>query len=368
MRVVHIIGTLGFGGAEQMLKRLVLAHRDSASAESLIITLLDSGVFQKELEELGIPVIAVGLKGLFSLPLVLIRIVRILRDFNPSIVQTWLYHADLIGGIAARLAGIKVVIWNIRCTAHGDSKITKMLMISNAALSYFIPTSIICCGTEARLYHQRLKFNERRMKVLPNGVDLTQFSPGKKKLRSSGCHFAAIGRANILKDHRTFIKAAGLAAKSHPELTFSIHGKGVPEQLEYIKLISDFELEERMTLHDATSNMSELLQNVDIFCSSSTSEGFPNVIAEAMAMKIPCIATDAGDSRNIVGDTGIIVSVGDSAAMSAAMIDFYKLGPQGRDTLGIKARRRIFNDFEMNHVASLYLFHYKRLTEKNIHA
>jgi len=149
MRVVHIISGLGLGGAERMLARLCAEHLGQGLCEPVVISLGDEGVLGPQLRSTGIRVEALGMTGVAGAPLAIWRLTRLLRELKPQVVQTWLYHADIIGGLASRAGGIRALAWNIRCTAFGSSRTTGMVVALAARLSRALPASIVCCGEEA---------------------------------------------------------------------------------------------------------------------------------------------------------------------------------------------------------------------------
>lgn len=361
-RIVHIITGLTIGGAERMVQRLVAEHGRSDNVDSVIISLNSDGIIGRELRAAGFRVEVIGLRlgptGLGGF----VRLVRLLRTLQPDIVQTWLYHADLIGGLAARIAGIKAIVWNIRGIACGSSRLTRWLVGVNARVSRWLPASIICCGVGARDYHVSLGYDARRIVVLPNGYDLERFAPRPARADRNRASpiVVAIGRNDALKDYPTFIRAIGLAAAQIPGLTAAIHGRGCGNDPALVKLASDLGIASVISFHDETDDVRGPLSGADIYCLSSTSEGFPNTIAEAMAMGVPCVATDAGDARIIVGDTGIVTPVSDEQALAAGLVSIATLGEDEYQQLSHQARSRIAQHYEMGHVASLYLNHYQK--------
>lgn len=109
---LHIITGLNLGGAEKALYRLMTS---SNSKDDLVVSLTSKGSIGQELEEKGFKVFALGLRA-YNFPIVLYRLYRLIKLHQPDIIQTWLYHADLLGGFAAKLAGVKHIIWGIRTT------------------------------------------------------------------------------------------------------------------------------------------------------------------------------------------------------------------------------------------------------------
>lgn len=358
MQVVHIISGLGLGGAERMLARLCAEHLGQDLCNPVVISLTDAGVLGPQLRSQGIRVETLGMRGIAGTPLALWRLTQLLRELQPHVVQTWLYHADIIGGLAARAAGIGAVAWNIRCTAFGSSWTTGGLVSIGARLSRTLPASIVCCGEEAARFHAARGYEAGRMVVLPNGFEVDHFTPSQRT-EHAGCRFLAIGRDDVLKDYPTLIRAFALLASEDAEASLTICGNGIPQANG--ALVSELGLTGRVHLSGPLADVREALDKADVYCSSSTNEGFPNVIGEAMLMELPVVATDAGDTALIVGECGQIVPPRNVAELAAAMRVMARMPVAERRALGVKARARIAGNYEIGQVARRYADHYRAL-------
>lgn len=362
MRIVHVITSLGIGGAERMVQRLVETHARNDQVESIVISLTSVGVIGEELKRAGFAVEALhmrsGLAGLVALA----RLRARLRALAPDVVQTWLYHADLIGGIAARLAGVNAIVWNLRGIDHGRSRITGVIVRINAWLSHMIPHSVLCCGHSVRDHHARLGFDRAKLSVLPNGYDLDRFVPASDNKNGQGPLMIALGRNDILKDYPTLIAAFANARQRIPGLRGAIYGRGCSHDAALRQQVAACNLGDALALHEEIGDVRTVLATATLLASSSTSEGFPNVIAEAMAMGIPCAVTEAGDSALIVGNCGHVVPPGNAAALADAIVNIATLAPTDYSDLARRARRRIADNFEMGMVARHYLAHYESLS------
>ena len=368
MRIAHIIGGLGVGGAERMLQRLVAQHSKQPDISIIVISMTSIGAPGKDMQAQGIRVEALNMKGLFSAVSGFAKMLCLLWKFKPDIVQTWLYWADLAGGLAAKLCRVKAVIWNIRCTHFGDGRWTGHVVRINAHLSHWLPTSIICCGYTAMNFHRDQGFNSDKMVVLPNGYDVQHFNAVKNVRRlpetRSKLQIVALGRMDVLKDYPTFIAAAKIALSDNKDLHFSIFGRGCVNHYSTIKQIAELGIGSNFSLHEEVSDVRTALSKADIFVSSSVSEGFPNVVAEAMAMQVPCVVTDAGDAAIIVGNTGQVVPVSNAEALAEAIRRLARLPQAERDALGLLARKRIVENYEIAYVAQLYSGHYEATLQR----
>lgn len=158
-----------------MLKRLIESHLSNKNYKHTVVSLSDLGKVGYQLRELGIDIYIMNMRNAFSLPLVLIKLTCLIRRLSPDIVQTWMYHADLIGGLAARLAGIQALIWGIRTTslAGHHPTTTKLTRKLCAIFSGHLPAAIVCAAEAARKSHIRIGYETARMLVIPNGFELT---------------------------------------------------------------------------------------------------------------------------------------------------------------------------------------------------
>jgi hypothetical protein len=147
LRVVHVITGLGYGGAERMLERL-LGALDPREFESAVWSLGGVGPIGARLTAQGIPVHALCLDPRLPSPLKVLRLARWMRAWRPALVQTWMYHADLVGGIAALLAGRVPTVWNLRQSTleRGRTRGTTLAVARACAmLSNVLPARIVSC-------------------------------------------------------------------------------------------------------------------------------------------------------------------------------------------------------------------------------
>ena len=174
-KIIHIITDLDLGGAEQMLKRLLISDLESKD-KVLIISLRGMGVIGEALHDLGYQIEALNFRNLASLSENFLALLRLIKKNKPELVQTWMYHADFFGGLAARMAGCPNVIWGIRNTfAPAQNKQTYCLMRLCALLSYWVPKKIICVAEAAKKKHIAYGYAAKKMRVIPNGFDFTSF-------------------------------------------------------------------------------------------------------------------------------------------------------------------------------------------------
>lgn len=373
MKIVHVITGLETGGAEVMLLRL-LQQADRAEVEPSVVSLTTIGPTGRLIEELGIPVLALTMRPNRPDVRALLRLTRVLKRQSPDVVHTWLYHANLVGGIAAKLAGGIPVIWGIH-QANLDPAVNKrstmMAIRAGARASRGLPSTVVYCAHAAESAHRASGYRPRRMTVIPNGFDLVRFRPdhtAREKIRkelglsSSAMLIGLIARFDPQKDHRTFIRAAGLLAARGANVEFVMCGNGITWQNEHlVSWIDDAGIRDRCHVLGRRDDMDEIQASLDIGASSSAGEAFPLAIGEAMASGVPCVVTNVGDSADLVGQTGRVVPPGDPVALANALLDLVDLGIEERTSLGLAARERIASRFSLASTGLQYQQLYQRV-------
>jgi glycosyltransferase involved in cell wall biosynthesis len=376
IKICHIITDLNAGGAQTMLYKL-LSCIDGSRFYNQVVSLTDKGPVTEKIEVLGIKVQALGMRRGLPDPRGLWRLRQLVRGYSPNFVQTWMYHADLIGGLAAKMAGNYPVIWNIRHSnlhPRENKKTTIWTAKACALLSRWIPKKIVCCSEESRRVHASLGYGQSKMLVIPNGFDLEAFGPGKearKSLRSElglGQDSLLIGMAarfNRQKDHFNLVQAARKLNSQTCDFFFVLCGQGIDwENEELCGWIKEAGLEDRFFLLGPRSDMPRITAALDVAClSSAYGEGFPNVLGEAMACEVPCVATNVGDSAEIVGDTGRVVPPRAPETLAMAIKELIDMEAEGRAALGKMARQRVEQKYELSKVVRQYEKLYEQILE-----
>ena len=327
MKVLHIITGLGDGGAEAVLWKVVTT---TDSVEHEVISLTSEGKYGPLMRQRGISVVAANLGFNLSLPVHLVKLFVCIVRSKATVVHTWMYHADCVGGLLSRLAGMRRIVWGIHHSELDESlkPETRCLIRLNALLSSWVPSAIICCAERARITHEAAGFSGSKMTVIPNGVDTTRFSPrGTKELTQNcfdlksdqGMRFGVVARFHPVKDHLNLLDAlARLNDPSQNWRCLMIGGGITQDNQTLMSWIVDRQLTERLILLGQRSDVPQLMNLIDVLILPSRSEASPNVLIEAMASGTPCISTDVGDTACIVGDSGWIVPRQDSVALAKA--------------------------------------------------
>ncbi|MCP6726786.1 MAG: glycosyltransferase [Patescibacteria group bacterium] len=377
-KIVHVISGLNIGGAETMLYRL-LSNMDETKFSLEVISLTDIGPVGKKIQKLGIPVRSLGMESGVPNLFASFRLIRWLRASSPDLVQTWMYHADFMVGLVVKLAGMSMpVIWGIRQTElkwKSMKKTTVFIAKINAWLSHWIPEKIICCAEAAKRAHALLGYDREKMVVIPNGFDLQNFHPDDAARRSVRSELGLsddtmliglIARFEPMKDHRIFVRAAGLLIE-FPELHFLLSGRDINwENKELVEWIMEAGIEKRIHLLGNRDDIAQITSALDIATLSSLQEGFPNVVAEAMASGVPCVVTNVGDAARIVGDTGIVVPPRNTRALAKGWRELLHMSNTERRSLGAQARQRVQDNYSIESTVQKYQdFYIKVLSQKN---
>jgi glycosyltransferase involved in cell wall biosynthesis len=368
--ICHLITDLNLGGTETALLRL-LTRMDRREFSNTVLALTGPGTLVPRFAEAGVPVITLGSERSIG-PGGFVAAFRAVRRLRPTILQTWLYHADFIGMIVARLARVPALAWNIRCaelerTDHPASLFWFLRMLAAGSSA---PRVVVANSRAGIAAHEALGYKPRRWQLIPNGFDVGQMpsaeaASGVRRALGVGADVPLVGliaRYHVMKDHRTFLAAAAQVAAAVPAVRFVLAGRGIGrENAELMQHVQALGLAERVHLLGEVAAPAEVMAALDVAVSSSYSEAFPNVLGEAMAAGVPIVATDAGDSRHIIGEAGRVVPVRDPGAMAAAIIGWLTLPAEERRRRGAAGRSRILEEFSLDAIVEQYEVLYRQL-------
>ena len=374
--VAHLITELNVGGAERMLEKL-LTGMDKKRFRFVVVSMTDIGPLGENIRGMKIPVFGLGMARGRPTLFGMIRLFKIFKKERIDVLQTWLYHADLLGLVVGTISGIRKIVWGIRCSDMEFANyrfLTRLIVKLNSKLSVLV-RSIVVNSQAGKIVHGKMGYRTRRMVLIPNGFDTAKFYPDaevkrrmtrKLGLDGESVLIGIIARWDPMKDHRNFLKAATILTEKDKSVHFLMAGKGIDSgNKEIVSLIKDGNLGGKVHLLGFRKDMQKIMASLDIAASSSAyGEGFPNTIGEAMACGVPCVVTDVGDSARIVDDTGIIVAPKNPEALAAAWKKLVDLGAEGRVRLGAAARKRVMDHFEISGIAREYEAFYDSLMAK----
>jgi len=368
--VMHVITDLGPGGAENVLLGLVAASR---KFRHVVVSLAREGKLATPLRAAGAAVFALGMRRTMPSPGAIVRLARLIQREQPAVLQTWLYHADLIGMLAARLTHFRPVAWNLRCSNMDLSRYrwsTRAVVNLLTRLSPW-PDLVMVNSEAGRHWHSEIGYHPRRWEIVPNGIDTAVFRPdaasraqwrSRLAVRDGNILVGMVARRDPMKDHETMLAAAVQAARKVGGLAFVLAGNGVVRTDRALARLADA-VAAPVHLLGECDDMPALTAAFDIAAlSSAFGEGFPNVVAEAMATGVPCVVTNVGDAAAIVGDTRLVVPPRDPTAMANALAALAADATK-RHELGAAARRRIVALYGMPAMVARYEAVWRTLIE-----
>jgi glycosyltransferase involved in cell wall biosynthesis len=289
-----------------------------------------------------------------------------------------MYHADLSTIFVRLMAGNIPIIWGIHHTiGKGNNlKLSTLLVVRiNSWLSRYVPTRIVCVSNSAYYTHKEIGFDISKMVIIPNGFDLKTFAPdleAKTSIRKElalpidtvliGC----FARFHPQKDHKTFIQAAKLLLLKNPQIHFLLAGNQINDSNPIlVRWIKNTGFKENFHLLGLRHDMPRLTACLDIATSSaSADEAFPLIIGEAMACGVPCVATDVGDIKSVIENTGIIVPPKSPEELAGAWEKLLALPENVRGVLGVAARDRITHLFSIDYITDTYIKMYEEILGK----
>jgi glycosyltransferase involved in cell wall biosynthesis len=356
-KILHLITDLDRGGAETTLVKL-LRQMSGSDMTAVVVSLAGNGAYESELRAAGIPVYALGMRPTPGSLRKLYQLIAIIRRERPDFIQTWLYHADIVGLAVAKLARLPFA-WNVRNSDidvrhyRWPTRAIRRVLIWSSRL----PSAVLVNSHSGKDFHETIGYRPRRWVVIPSGFDLDRFRPdpqaaarlrGELGIPAETVLVGIMARNDPMKDYPNFLAAAArvaLASDAH----FLVAGQGT-ERLDLPPALKG-----RVHLLGDRGDVSRLLPGLDLLClSSQFGEGSPNILGEAMACGVPCIATNVGDCAFMIGDTGAIVPPRDSAALAARLLDWINRSPGDRANSGRAARQRIEELFSIEKVTAMY--------------
>ena len=373
---MYVVTGLEGGGAEMMLYHLA-THLNPQQFRVTVVSLIEPGTLGEKFQAAGVTVHSIGMKrgGLPTLPMFW-RLVTLLRQLQPDLLQGWMYHGNLAAQMARLFLfrGTIPVVWSIHysisCLAT-DKPITRSLIQWGRNLSSF-PARIMFVSKLSQQQHVELGYRAEKCVTIPNGFNVDDFRPNlaaREQMRNElglGMDAIAIGsfaRYNPMKDHPNLLRAAAELHQHHPDVHFILAGEDVDRQNQtLVDLITELNITDRVHLLGERKDVSTLMAGLDIVTSASAyGEAFPMIIGEAMACGVPCVVTDVGDSAWIVGDTGHVVPPQDPQALAAAWRQAIELDPAQRHSLSLAARGRIVDKFSLAAIVPQYESLYQSL-------
>lgn len=376
--VLHFTYSTGGGGAEAMLVNLV-ENLDPNRFRSVVVA-VNARPWPQAAQRLHRAGACLhDLEGTAFLNReTLIKLRTILHIEKPAIVQTWMHHADLVGGWSARVAGVPKVLWSVHCREihrNPDDSDRKMSMFRRALAlsSRFIPTRIASCSAAALEDHAALGYPRRKMKWIPNGIDAERFIPSTSARAATRADLELpegvpvvgyVGRFHEMKDMPTFFRAAAALQQRVPTAHFVLCG-GLEMELSSVERAAFEQMPNRGQVRFLPFRTDPWLMYpaFDVFSLTSRTEACPMTIIEAMSCGVPCVTTDVGDCARLVEGAGATVPAGDAAAMAHAWEQVLKIDSSTRDQVSQLSRNRVLQNFTIKQAADQYAETYAQMLE-----
>ncbi|MDQ0013663.1 glycosyltransferase involved in cell wall biosynthesis [Variovorax boronicumulans] len=369
MKVLHIITGLNNGGAEAVLARLAMAEQEKGGQHH-VISLMNRGIYGDRLEQAGVTVSALYFRSGVVTAAGLMQLFNLVRKIKPDVVQTWMYHADLIGGVIAWLAGVRAIVWGIRHAnldaAHNSSATLRVVRLC-ARLSGWVPRKIVSCSAEATRLHQAAGYRVDKFVQIPNGYNMERFRPDpcsgtvvRAQLGVAGDAFVLgmVARFDAQKNHRNLVSALGQLKRRGVQFTCLLVGVDMDEANGVLRgWVEEAGIAEDVKLLGPRDDIPAVMNALDVHVLSSLGEAFPNVLAEAMACGTPCVTTDVGDAAVIVAEHGWVVAPKDAGALADGLMQAYGrfVSDEAKwKDLQAACRLHILSNFELEQMCERY--------------
>ena len=343
-----------------MLLKLV-SRLDRRRFDPVVISLTDIGSNGALIVRSGVRVLNLGIRpGSVSIR-GLLALRKLLKEEKPGLLQGWMYHGNLAVQLVAALLPDKIpVLWSIR-GAHTNLWAEKLISAATIWLGARFSRHAITVINNSRIsvkQHERgLGYSTSNARVIPNGFDTQVFRPDDEARRAFRASIGVdddallvglIARYHPVKDHATFLRAASAVRAKIPNAKFLLVGKDVSESnVELMRMVNQAGVGSVTYLLGIRDDLPQINAALDVACLSSQSEGFPNVLGEAMSCAIPCVATEVGDSAWIIGNTGLVVPSQRPDCLASAISKLLTMEPEHRRNLGKLARSRIIEQFSL---------------------
>jgi len=360
---MFLVRSINHGGTERQL--VALASRLHGKGESVaVVTFYPGGLFRKNLEAAGVQIFSLEKLTRWDVLGFVGRLIGLVRELRPTILHGYLGTSNILTVLLKPLfPGIRIV-WGVRASDMDLNQygwVDRGLYRLECALSRF--ADLIIANSYAGLnYAVAHGFPKEKMVVISNGIDTDEFFPDpdlRKNVRgnlgvSETDHLIGlVGRLDPMKGHPTFLKAAALLTRERTDVRFLCVGDGPhPYQSRLRSMSEELGLGKRLIWLSSAEDMSAIYNAMDVMTSSSSfGEGFSNAIGEAMACGVPCVVTDVGDSKQIVGDFGEVVPPTDPRALAQAWSRMLKPN-ENEQRRRIQIRTRIMEQYGLHALAN----------------
>lgn len=370
MNLMHVIVGLEASGAELFLQRLV-GQQLKQQKKIIVVSLTDDGKLAKPLREAGVLVYSLGLQNVLGIPKVIYKLRKLIRLHRPDLIQSWMYHADLLSSLAS--VGLKTkLLWSVRCTTVPEgSHVTYGIMKLCAFLSRFLPDKICYVATAAEAQHQDYGYSREKSVSIPNGYNFNAFTFNADKrqyyrsLLAIGTDtqlIGLVGRFHRDKGQDLFLKALSRISKDYPQLKVVLIGRGCGLDNSLLVNLLTEDISQMVIPVGEQQDIAGWLSALDLYVMPSRTEGFPNGLAEAMAIGLPCIATDVGDAA-LLADKYAVMCEPQVESIAAKISNLLAMPADERIQLGHAAASWVRNNFSIESIEQRYAQLYLEILE-----
>jgi len=318
-KILHVITSLDVGGAEKALYLLIKNTKKNIDHE--VICLKSKGFFYKKIIKLGVKVHILNMYPKRFNLLKQFKFFKLIKKINYNVLQTWLYHSDLISSFYTLFLN-KNKRENIIWTVHNNNLevfaigfLTKVVVSLCAIMSYFSPKRIVSVSKSSIRTHTKFGYDNKKFLHIPpifendNSIKKNQTYGDKLlskfKKQKNVVYFGHLARWDAQKNQEFMIES--FAKLKSRKFKIIMAGKNInKDNLILINKINKFNLNNKIIMLDNIENIKLFFEKVDVNLLPSLGESFPLSLCEAMLNKVPSIVSDVGDNRNIIGNTGWI--------------------------------------------------------------
>jgi len=371
-KLLFVTTGLAYGGAETQLVHLATRLK-SRGWKVGVVSLMPPKAYVEDLEAAGIPVFSLGIRRKFPDPRPILRLARIIRNWQPDIVHSHMVHANILARIVRPLVRVPVLV----CTAHnidekgrkGSGRLRELLYRLTDPLCD-LTTQVSQAGLER--YVRIGAVPRHKIRYIPNGVDTERFKPNpedrikvQKELGVDGFIWLAVGRFDPQKDYSNMLQAFARVIHKHPDTVLLIAGDG-PLKKTMENMARELGIEKQVKFLGIRRDIPQLMNAADAYVMSSSWEGMPIVLLEASATGLPIVATDVGGNREVVldGVTGFLVPPRNPEALAQAMLRMMDLSEEKRQEMGRAARKHVEENFSLDRVVDMWEALYSELLER----
>lgn len=358
MKIVFLIRSLNYGGAERQLITLASGLKKMGH-EVIVVVFYRGGELEEDLKEMNVKFYCLDKLGRWDIFPFIKRLIQLLKLEKPDILHSYLDVPNLLSVMFKPFFPDNTkIIWGVRASNtdldHYDW-LTRLTFHMNCCFSRFADL-IIVNSNAGHAYHLAHGYSGDKMIIVQNGINTAKFFPSyeaRLQLRAEWgisekeILIGLVARLDPMKDHLNFLKASTILLRERKDIRIICIGDGPMDYRQKLYGLSiKLKLEKRLLWVEGRKDMNAVYNAIDIICSSSSwGEGFPNVIGEAMACGVPCVATDAGDSAFIVSAKGIVVPPQNPQALANGLMQMLQNFKKNQYTLRKQVRFRITSQF-----------------------